>query len=136
VAALEVEKAELKDRMLRIAAEFENYKKRTRKEMSEHEAKTREAVLPRFLGHRGQLTACHRFRGRRRRKGCQVGPGWRRAGLAPLQSRSWKRYSVTAIEAKGQPFDPRLHDAISQAPSSEATPGHGAARTAEGLSRG
>jgi len=37
VAALEVEKAELKDRMLRIAAEFENYKKRTRKEMSEHE---------------------------------------------------------------------------------------------------
>jgi len=30
---------------------------------------------------------------------------------------------VTAIDAKGQPFDPRVHDAISQAPSSEAMPG-------------
>ena len=34
-----------------------------------------------------------------------------------------ERYSVTAIEAKGQPFDPRVHDAISQSPSAEATPG-------------
>jgi molecular chaperone GrpE len=34
-----------------------------------------------------------------------------------------ERYSVTPIEAKGQPFDPRIHDAISQAPSSEAKPG-------------
>ena len=49
VATLEAEKAELKDRMLRIAAEFENYKKRTRKEMSEHEAKARESVLREFL---------------------------------------------------------------------------------------
>jgi molecular chaperone GrpE len=34
-----------------------------------------------------------------------------------------ERYSVTAIEAKGQPFDPRVHDAISQAPSAEVAPG-------------
>jgi molecular chaperone GrpE len=33
------------------------------------------------------------------------------------------RHSVTAIEAKGQPFDPRLHHAISQASSNEAAPG-------------
>ena len=47
-----------------------------------------------------------------------------------------ERYSVTAIEAKGQPFDPRVHDAISQAPSAEVHTRHRAARTAEGLPRG
>jgi len=35
--------------MLRIAAEFDNYKKRMRKEVTEHEVKAREAVLREFL---------------------------------------------------------------------------------------
>jgi len=39
VAALEIEKAEYKDRMLRIAAEFDNFKKRTRKDIAEHETR-------------------------------------------------------------------------------------------------
>ena len=34
-----------------------------------------------------------------------------------------ERYDVKPLEAKGQPFDPRLHDAISQVPSAEAPPG-------------
>jgi molecular chaperone GrpE len=122
VAALEIEKAELKDRMLRIAAEFDNYKKRTRKEMSEHEAKTREAVLRDFLDIADNLQ--------------RAITSWTEGGEGDIKSvqdgvelvlRLFKskleRYSVTVIEAKGQPFDPRLHDAVSQAPSNEATPG-------------
>jgi molecular chaperone GrpE len=34
-----------------------------------------------------------------------------------------ERYGVTAVEAKGQAFDPRLHDAISQIPSPDVAPG-------------
>jgi molecular chaperone GrpE len=33
------------------------------------------------------------------------------------------RYDVKPLEAKGQPFDPRLHDAISQVPTADAPPG-------------
>ena len=122
VAALEIEKAELKDRMLRIAAEFDNYKKRTRKEMSEHEAKAREAVLRDFLEIADNLQ--------------RAVTSWTESGEKDVKSvqdgvelvlrlfrSKLERYSVTVIEAQGQPFDPRLHDAISQAPSAEATPG-------------
>ena len=122
VAALEVEKAELKDRMLRIAAEFENYKKRTRKEMSEHEAKTREAVLRDFLDIADNLQRAITSwteGGEKDVKSVQDGVEL----VLRLFKSKLERYSVTAIEAKGQPFDPRLHDAISQAPSSEAPPG-------------
>lgn len=49
VATLENEKAELHDRMLRIAAEFDNWKKRSRKEMSDTETRSKEQVLREFL---------------------------------------------------------------------------------------
>src|SRR5688572_7290893 len=45
LTTLEAEKNDARERMLRIAAEFENYKKRVRKEQSESEAKARESVL-------------------------------------------------------------------------------------------
>src|SRR6185369_14556788 len=45
IAALQADRDEIKDRMLRIAAEFENWKKRARKEQSDGEARVREAVL-------------------------------------------------------------------------------------------
>jgi molecular chaperone GrpE len=34
-----------------------------------------------------------------------------------------ERYQVKVIESVGLPFDPRFHEAISQAPSTEAKPG-------------
>jgi molecular chaperone GrpE len=122
VAALEVEKAEYKDRMLRIAAEFDNFKKRTRKDIAEHETRAREAVLRDFLEIADNLERA-------------IG-SWQEGGEQDIKSvqsgvelvlRLFKskleRYSVTAVDAQGQAFDPRVHDAISQSPSAEATPG-------------
>ena len=122
VAALEVEKAELKDRMLRIAAEFENYKKRTRKEMSEHEAKTREAVLRDFLDIADNLQRAITSwteGGEKDVKSVQDGVEL----VLRLFKSKLERYSVTAVDAQGQAFDPRVHDAISQLASTEAKPG-------------
>jgi molecular chaperone GrpE len=122
LAALEAEKAELKDRMLRIAAEFENYKKRTRKEMSEHEVKAREAVLREFLEISDNLeraVASWKEGEKKDVKSVQDGVDL----VLRLFKSKLERHSVTAIEAKGQPFDPRIHDAISQAPSAEVPPG-------------
>jgi molecular chaperone GrpE len=122
VAALETEKAEIKDRMLRIAAEFDNYKKRTRKDMAEHEIKVREMVLREFLEIADNLEraiASWKLGGGEDVKSVQDGVEL----VLRLFKSKLERYSVTAIEAKGQPFDPRVHDAISQVPSAEATPG-------------
>ena len=122
IAALEGEKAEMKDRMLRIAAEFDNYKKRMRKEMSEHDAKAREAVLRDFLEIADNLEraiASWKEGGERDIKSVQDGVEL----VLRLFKSKLDRHSVTAIEAKGQLFDPRLHDAISQSPSVEVPPG-------------
>ena len=47
-----------------------------------------------------------------------------------------ERYDVKPLEAKGQPFDPRLHDAISQVPSAEAPPGSVLSEVQKGYSIG
>jgi len=122
LATLEAEKAELKDRMLRIAAEFDNYKKRTRKEMSEHEAKAREAVLREFLEIADNLeraVASWKEGEKKDIKSVQDGVDL----VLRLFKSKLERHAVMPIEAKGQPFDPRVHHAIAQAPSTEATPG-------------
>ena len=49
VAALQAERDEIKDRMLRIAADFENWKKRSRKEQTDGETRVREQVLKDML---------------------------------------------------------------------------------------
>jgi len=122
VAALEAEKAELKDRMLRIAAEFDNYKKRVRKDMSEHENKVREAILRDFLEIADNLERAVATAGSGTQKDIKSVQDGVELVLRLFRAKL-ERYAVTAFEAAGQPFDPRLHDAISQAPSAEATPG-------------
>ena len=105
--------------MLRIAAEFENYKKRVRKEQSEGEAKTRESVLRDMLEVIDNLE-----------RALAVGEGTDPKALQQglqlvlrLFGNKLERYDVRPFEAKGQPFDPRLHDAISQVPTADAPPG-------------
>jgi len=89
VATLEAEKAELKDRMLRIAAEFDNYKKRMRKEVTEHEVKAREAVLREFLEIADNPGACRLFLEGRRAKGRQVRSRMASIWSCGFSSRSW-----------------------------------------------
>jgi molecular chaperone GrpE len=123
MAALEAEKLEFKDRMLRIAAEFDNYKKRARKELGEQEAKAREGVLRDFLEVVDNLERALASWGsgstEKDSKSVQEGVEL----VLRLFKSKLERYSVTAIEAKGQPFDPRVHDAISQIPSPDVAPG-------------
>jgi molecular chaperone GrpE len=110
-AALEAEKADL-----------DNYKKRTRNEMSEHETRMRDAILRDFLEVADNLErAIASWEGGGERDVKSVREGVELV-LRLLQSKL-ARHSVTAIDAKGQAFDPRVHHAISQASSTDATPG-------------
>ena len=120
IAALEAEKAETRDRMLRIAAEFENYKKRSRKEQTDNEGKVREAVLRDMLEVIDNLDrATAATGGATDLQSVQQGI----ALVLRLFAQKLERYDVKPLDAKGKPFDPRLHEAISQAPSAEVAPG-------------
>jgi len=120
IKALEAEKADFKDRMLRIAAEFENWKKRSRKEQSDAESKVREAVLRDMLEVIDNLErATAATGGASDLQSVQQGI----ALVLRLFAQKLERYDVKAVEAAGKPFDPRLHEAISQAPSADVAPG-------------
>jgi molecular chaperone GrpE len=120
IATLEAEKADLRDRMLRIAAEFENWKKRARKEQTDSEAKVREGVLRDMLEVIDNLDrAAAATGGATDLQSVQQGVSL----VSRLASQKLERYDVKPLEAKGKPFDPRVHEAISQAPSSDVPPG-------------
>ncbi len=122
VAALQAERDETKDRMLRIAADFENWKKRSRKEQTDAEARVRESVLKDMLevvDNLERATSAYVENGSV--DGASVLKGVNLV-LRLFQSKL-ERYSVKPFESKGQPFDPRVHEAISQVPTAEVPPG-------------
>jgi molecular chaperone GrpE len=104
------------------AAEFDKYRKRVRKEMEGHELRAREAILSDFLEVADNLErAIASWKEGDKKDAKSVRDGVDLV-LRLLRSKL-ERYSVTAIETKGKPFDPRVHHAVSQAPSTDATPG-------------
>ena len=128
IAALEAEKADIKDRLLRVAADFDNWKKRARKDQADGEMRAKEGVLRDILEIADNLeraTASWREdRGEKDGKDNDAKSIRDGVELVLRQFRSkLERYQVKAIESVGLPFDPRFHEAISQAPSADAQPG-------------
>jgi molecular chaperone GrpE len=122
IAALEVEKGELRDRMLRIAADFDNWKKRSRKDLADAEAKSKEGVLRDLLEVLDNLErAASSFADGKEVEASAVKEGVNLV-LRQFQSKL-ERYQVKPVETKDTAFDPRYHEAISQVPSPDAKPG-------------
>jgi molecular chaperone GrpE len=119
IAALETERNEARDRMLRVAADFENYKKRVRKEQADSEAKVRESILRDVLEVADNLERAASVDERADFKSLQKGIEL----VNRLFQGKLERLDVRAFESKGQPFDPRVHDAVSQLPTTEVPPG-------------
>jgi len=122
VAALQAERDEIKDRMLRIAADFENWKKRSRKEQTDAESRVREQVLKDMLevvDNLERATSAYVENGSV--DGASVLKGVNL--VLRLFQTKLERYNVKPFEAKGQPFDPRVHEAISQVPTADVAPG-------------
>jgi molecular chaperone GrpE len=122
IATLEAERNELKDRMLRIAAEFENWKKRARVTQAEAEATARERVLRDVLEIADNLErAAHAGDG----AGADSGPSILKGVTLVLRllQQKLERHEVRPFEAKGQAFDPRVHEAISRVESADVPSG-------------
>jgi len=132
LAALAAERDELKDRMLRIAAEFENWKKRARKEQTDAVSEARERVLKDMLEVVDYLE---------RAVGMQAPGNGAVDGAAVLKGvdlvlrllkQKLERYEVRPFDAAGQPFDPRVHEAISRVEHPEIPSGSVAAELQKG----
>jgi molecular chaperone GrpE len=121
VAALQQELADGKDRYLRLAADFENFRKRALKEREEahhfgHQNLVKDLLpsvdnLERAVDHArqgGEGSSSGLF------EGVELVLRELHALLA--------KYGVTPIEALGQPFDPALHEAMAQVPDGSKPP--------------
>jgi molecular chaperone GrpE len=136
LASLAAERDETKDRMLRIAAEFENWKKRARKEQTDAVAQAREDVLKSMLevidnlerATGAQATANGAVDGAAVLKGVSL--------VLRLFQQKLERYEVRPFEAKGQAFDPRVHEAISRIESAEVPAGSVAVELQKGYKVG
>ncbi len=129
IASLESGKKEYWDRYLRAAADLENFRKRTKRELEDArydaKVKTLKEMLPvvdnleRAIEH-----AAGGGVGGTNAVGAQApSPIVEGVQLVLRQFQTaFERLEVVAVEAQDKPFDPNLHEAISQQ-ESEAPPG-------------
>lgn len=104
------------ERLLRVSAEFDNYKKRAAREVQDHRRFANEALLRELLPIIDNLE----------RALAVPAEGQNEAGLREgldLTLRQihklLERFGVSAIEAEGKPFDPVYHQAMMQEHSDE-----------------
>jgi len=103
----------LRERHLRLAAEYDNFRKRTRREMAEARERAQADLVTRLLDALDDLqrvldtpadaTTVEALHEGVEMVGRKLGKELREAGLEP-------------IEAEGRPFDPHLHEALLTTP--------------------
>ncbi len=127
---LEKEKRELHDRLLRTAADFENFKKRSKKEADEASTRGREQLLKELLPALDNLERALKHAP----AGDPLAVGVQQTEKQLLQA--LEKFGVVRFSAVGKPFDPSLHDAIQQVETSEYPPGTVAQEFASGYMLG
>lgn len=117
--AKEQEVKDIYDRLLRASAEFENYKKRARRESDEFKKYANESLIAALLPVVDNLErAISSFK----ENGLDKDPLSEGVSLTLAEMfRALERFHVTPIESLGQPFDPNFHEAVMQE-SSDAHP--------------
>jgi len=123
---LEKEKRDLHDRLLRTAAEFENFKKRTKKEADEASTRGREQLLKELLPALDNLERALKHAP----AGDPLTVGLQQTEKQLLQA--LEKFGVARFPSVGKPFDPSIHDAIQQVETAEHPPGSVAQEFASG----
>jgi molecular chaperone GrpE len=119
LAALEEECASLKDQLLRSRAEFENFRKRTAREVERIRKTAAESLIHELLAVLDNLELA--LRNAEDPKDPMV-QGVRLVHRQFMESLA--RNGLEPIEAVGQRFDPNVHEAVAQAPSDDVEPDH------------
>jgi molecular chaperone GrpE len=115
IAELESAAAEAKDRHLRLAADFDNYKKRSRQEQVETIQHASAELIGRLLPALDDLHQAldHKPKG--------VDEAWLKGVELSVRKleEALKAHGLESIDAVGKPFDPNVHEAIGHEESSE-----------------
>jgi molecular chaperone GrpE len=111
---LAAENEALRDRYLRLAAEFENYRKRTDRERSELQDRAQAQLVKRILDPLDDLQRVAHFTADRTTieallEGVQL--------VERNLLRALEAAGLEMVEAHGQPFDPEHHEALMTAPT-------------------
>lgn len=119
----DLDAAELRDRYLRLAAEFENHKRRALKERQELLSFATENLIKELLGTVDNL---ERALGHARHQE-EGGDTNNLLEGVELTYRSLmhvlEKMGVKVVAAQGELFDPKVHEAIRKVPTDEHTPG-------------
>ena len=117
------EYAELKDRHLRLAAEYDNFRRRSLKERQDLHNYANENVFKELLPIVDNLerAVTHARREEQRPDSDNLLQGVELTHRSLLQILT--RNGVVEIEAQGKPFDPQVHEAVRRVPSTEHPPG-------------
>ncbi|HZO06530.1 MAG TPA: nucleotide exchange factor GrpE [Solirubrobacterales bacterium] len=120
LARAEQEKKDNWDKYLRTAADLENYRRRSKRDLDDARAETKTRVLKEMLPVVDNLERAveHSEKGG---ESAAILEGVKLVLRQFLQA--FERLDVTPIEAAGQPFDPNLHEAISQVETDQQPPG-------------
>ncbi len=106
------------DRLQRLQAEFDNFRKRSQQELRDREERTIARVIRQILPVIDDLRHAARAE---EQAGEGIGEGLRiildKVGALLLE------LSIEEIPAKGEPFDPRWHEAMVHQESDEVSPG-------------
>ncbi|MFP4477067.1 MAG: nucleotide exchange factor GrpE [Desulfatibacillaceae bacterium] len=107
----EEESKQLHDRLLRLSAEFDNYKKRSDREAADFRKFANERLVKDLLPVLDNLErAMEATNGEAASEGLREGVEMTRKELLKILEKN----GVTPIDARGQPFDPTFHEAMMQ----------------------
>ncbi|MAT27319.1 MAG: nucleotide exchange factor GrpE [Sandaracinus sp.] len=120
VEALIAEREQLKDRLLRVAADFDNFRKRAKRELEDTKKRAREDAFRDFLPVVDDLERAVAASGQA--KDAEAVAEGVRMVLRGFQERA-ERMGLERVKAVGAQFDPNLHDAVQQHPTDEHPPG-------------
>jgi molecular chaperone GrpE len=115
---LAAERDRLKDQLLRTSADFENFRKRSKRDVEDADRRAREETLKEFLPVIDNL---ERAAAAAEQEEGPVAEGVRMV-LRQFEE-VCERLGLERIEAVGQRFDPNVHDAVQQQESAEHAPG-------------
>jgi len=117
IKSLEKEAKETYDRFLRVSAEFENYKKRSAREMSEFKKFANESLIKELLivvDNMERAINSSKDEGNSN-NGLIEGIDMTLKELLKI----FEKFSVKQVESLGKPFDPNFHQAVMQQENDE-----------------
>lgn len=118
--AAKAESAKLRDQLLRTAADYDNFRKRSRRELSDAEKRAREDLIKELLPVFDNLErATAHAETATDVKALADGIGLVKRQFIDVLA----KIGIERIQAQGKPFDPAFHEAVQQFETSDHPPG-------------